>query len=134
MRHHIAPLLTVTLAAAVLGAALVHELRPAHATQRPQIYHARISVPPHPEPPTLVLAEGFDGLASLGDGVYTVALADGLEFTDSAALSCTGTKPGVTCAAELVEPPQGWPYTNVIVYREEWGQPADGDVWLWALP
>lgn len=138
MRHYIAPLLTITLmTAAVLGAALVHELRPAQAAAPPQILHARISVPsvpPDPAPPTLVAAEGFDGLASLGGGVYTVALAGGLAFTDSAALMCAGTKPGVTCAVELVEPAAGWPCTNVIIYRERWGQPEDGDVWVWALP
>lgn len=133
MKHYIAPLLTITLmTAAVLGAALVHELRPAHAAAPAQVLHARISVPPAPAPATLVMRDGFNGLANPEPGVYHVLLESG-EFTPTSALSCAGTQPGVTCALDILEPLPGQPHTNLVVYRERWGQPENGDVWIWAL-
>ncbi len=130
MTHRI--LLTATIVAlALFPAALAFDATAAQPAE--DIAHARISVPPPPAPPTLVMADGFNGLANPEPGVYHVSLAGSLEFTATSALSCTGTQPGVTCAVEILEPPPGQPYTNLVVYRERWGQPANGDVWLWAL-
>lgn len=98
-----------------------------------QIARARISVPPAPAPASLVLADGFDGLASAGDGVYYVTLEQGLAFGESTSLACTGAKPGVTCSAELIAPDAGELCTNLVVYRHRWQQPEDGDVWILAV-
>jgi hypothetical protein len=129
MRHHVLTLIIVALCFAPL-LPLLPDSR-AHAAAPAQIYHARISVPLPPAPPTLVLADGFEGLASAGGGVYYVSLADGLAFGGSAALMCAGTKPGVTCSVDLVDED---PCTNIVVYRERWGQPENGDVWIWGKP
>ena len=117
-------LMSLALALAPVGDA-------AQATQ-PQLIHARVSVPPT-GPPSLAMAVGFEGLASAGAGVYYVSLEGGLQYGPTSALMCAGTKPGVTCAVEIIDDGDDGVWTNVAVYRERWGLPEDGDIWIWAI-
>jgi len=117
---------------ALLAGALVYECRVAQASAPSQLIHARISVPPDPDPPQLLMAVGFEGLANPAEGVYYVSLAVGLAYGPTSAVVCSGTKPGVSCAVEMLPPqdPDTDPYVMIAVYRDRYGVPEDGDLWL----
>jgi hypothetical protein len=79
--------------------------------------------------PSLVASSGqLEGVANPEPGIYHVSLAGGYGLTGPVNLQATGTKPGVTAAAEVAQTPEGAYY--VAVYRAAGGQSQNGDVWL----
>lgn len=85
----------------------------------------RISVPPA-GPPVLILNVGFDpsSLTNPEPGVYHVSLLPGLAFASQLSLQATGTKAGVVCNAEAPST------TEIVIYRDRYGSPENGDVWI----